>query len=72
MRHSKPAVMLDKSFSVNDRGQIDHATAPTRAALQCSSRPHASPRYRADDEVTIQTYYYGRQSILNSNHNPNP
>ena len=60
---------IEKLPLSEDRGQTDRATVPTRAGLRrCPgigrATPHASPRYLATDYVTVETYYYRRQSSL--------
>ena len=49
--------------SVDDEGQTDRVATPTRAGLRRAT-PHASPRWLAADDVTVETYYYGRRSAF--------
>jgi len=50
---------LEKRPSIEDRGQTDRVTAPTRAGLR--RRPR---RAMAADDVKMETYHCGRQSVL--------
>ena len=56
--------------SVGDQGQTGrdiprpHALDTAAAAGPVRVTLHASPRYLTADDVTIQTYYYGHQSVL--------
>jgi len=70
----------EKLSLIEDRGQTDtvttlprpHALDFTAAAGVGRATTHASPCKRAADDVTVKTYCYSRQSILNADHNPNP
>ena len=50
--------------SIKDEGQTDHVSTPTRAGLHRCCWPLASPRWLAADHVTVETHYYGHQSVL--------
>ena len=54
-----PCSTRKKRPSIEDRGQTDRVTAPTRAGLRRRHR-----RAMAADDVKMETYYYGRQSVL--------
>ena len=52
-----------KMRSIDDRGQTDRVTKPTRAGLGRAT-PHASPRSVAADDVTTKSHCYGHQLLF--------
>jgi len=52
-----------KMCSIEDRGQADRVTKPTRAGLGRAT-PHASPRSFAADDVTTKSHCYGHQLLF--------
>jgi len=49
--------------SIDDRGQTDRVTKPTRVGLGRAT-PHASPRLFAADDVTTKSHCYGHQLLF--------